>query len=118
MTNRNDLKRNWGWLLTLGILLVILGTTGMWMVVSLTLASMFFLGVLLIIAGFSQLIDVFKSKRWKAVVSHACIAALYIIAGCLVIYDPILASALITALLATVLIIIGLTRFMMALRLK
>lgn len=112
------LKRNWGWLLALGIFFVILGCIGLGMVVGLTLASMLFLGVLLIIAGCSQFIDVFKAKGWDGVAWHAFVAALYIIGGCIVIYDPFLASALITALLASVLIIIGLTRFIMAIKLK
>ncbi|CEK10264.1 HdeD family acid-resistance protein [Legionella hackeliae] len=113
-----DVKRSWGWLLTLGILFVILGCIGLGMVVGLTLASMLFLGVLLIIGGFLQIVDVFKARRWKAVAWHAFIAVLYLIGGALIIYDPFLASALITALLATVLIIIGLSRFFMALMLR
>ncbi|ARG97163.1 HdeD family acid-resistance protein [Legionella micdadei] len=113
-----DLKRSWGWLLALGILFVILGCIGLGMVVGLTLASMLFLGILLIIAGCSQFVDVFKAKKWGAVAWHALIAALYIIGGGLVIYDPFLASILITALLGSVLIIIGVTRFIMALKLK
>jgi len=113
-----ELKRSWGWLLALGILFVILGGIGLGMVVGLTLVSMIFLGVLLIIGGVFQIVDVFKSPEWKAVVLHALIAILYIIGGALVIYDPFLASALITALLAGVLIVIGITRFVMAIRLK
>ena len=113
-----ELKRSWGWLLALGILFVILGCIGLGMVVGLTLASMLFLGVLLIIAGCSQFVDVFKSKGWDGIAWHALIAVLYIFGGCIVIYDPFLASALITALLASVLIIIGLTRFCMAIKLK
>ncbi|MFA5960732.1 MAG: HdeD family acid-resistance protein [Tatlockia sp.] len=116
--NAAELKRNWGWLLALGIVFVFLGFIGLGMVVGLTLASMFFLGILLIIGGFSQLIDVFKAKTWKTVLWHAFIAALYIIGGALIIYDPFLASSLITTLLASVLIIIGITRFIMALSLK
>lgn len=111
-------KRSWGWLLALGILFVILGCIGLGMVVGLTLASMLFLGVLLIIAGCSQFIDVFKGKNWEAVAWHALIAALYILGGSVVIYDPFLASTIITAVLASVLIIIGLTRFIMALKLR
>ncbi|CDZ78827.1 acid-resistance membrane protein [Legionella massiliensis] len=114
----DTLKRSWGWLLALGILFVILGCIGMGMVVGLTLASMLFLGVLLIIAGCSQFVDVFKAKGWDGVAWHALIAALYIIGGCVVIYDPFLASSIITAVLASVLIIIGLTRFLMAIKLK
>ena len=113
-----QLSRNWGWLLALGIFLVVLGCIGLGMVVGLTLASMLFLGILLLIGGFSQLWDAFKAKEWDGVFSHAFIAALYIIGGGIVIYDPFLASALITAMLACVLIIIGITRLFMAAKLR
>ncbi len=109
-----ELKRSWGWLLGLGILFVLLGCIGLGMVVGLTLASVLFLGVLLIVAGLSQMIDVFRSKQWKAAVWHALIAILYLFGGSLVIYDPILASELITVLLAWILIFIGITRLIMA----
>lgn len=109
-----DLERNWGWLLALGILFVILGSIGLGMVVGLTLVSVLFLGVLLIIAGVSQIIDVCKSHQWKGGAWHALIALLYLIGGAVVIYDPILASTVITALIAWVLIIIGITRLFMA----
>lgn len=113
-----DVKRNWGWLLALGILFIFLGCIGLGMVVGLTFASMLFLGVLLIIAGISQIIDAFYSKQWKGVLWHAFIAVLYIIGGALVFYDPFFASALITAMLAGVLIVIGLCRFIMAFSLR
>ena len=106
--------RNWVWLLGLGILFVILGCIGFSMVVGVTLASILFLGVLFIVAGFAQLIDVFKCNEWKGSVWHALVAFLYIIVGCLVIYDPLLASAIITAILAWILIVIGVARLMMA----
>ena len=113
-----ELKRSWGWLLALGILFVLLGSIGLGMVVGLTLVSVLFLGVLLLIAGCSQLIDVFKSKRWKGVAWHALIAVLYLVGGGVVIYDPFLASTFITALIAWVLIVIGVTRFTMAIVLR
>ncbi|MCE3044915.1 MULTISPECIES: HdeD family acid-resistance protein [Legionella] len=114
----NEPSRSWGWLMALGIFFVLLGAIGLSMVVGLTLASMLFLGILLIIAGCSQIVDVFKSKHWRAVIWHAFIAVLYIVGGGLVIYDPLLASSLITLMLATVLIVIGLSRFIMASTLK
>lgn len=109
-----ELQRNWGWLLGLGILFVILGCIGMGMVVGLTIASVLFFGVLLIIAGFCQIVDTFRSKHWKGGAWHALIALLYLIAGVIVIYDPILASTVITALIAWILIFIGITRLFMA----
>ena len=113
-----DLQRNWGWLLGLGILLVVLGFIGLGMTVGLTLASMFFLGFLFIIAGLAQTVDVFKCHHWKGIVGHALIAVLYILGGGLVIYDPVLASAIVTALLAWMFIIIGITRIIMAVVLR
>lgn len=113
-----DLQRSWGWLLALGILFVILGVVGVGMTVGLTLVSMLFLGCLFILAGFVQIVDVFKSHEWRGIVGHALIAVLYIVGGGLVIYDPVLASAIITALIAWVLIIIGITRFIMAIVLR
>ena len=107
-------QRNWGWLLGLGILFVILGCIGLGMVVGLTIASVLFLGVILLIAGMSQIIDVFTSHRWKGAAWHALIAILYMIGGGVVLYDPILASTVITVLIAWVLIIIGITRLIMA----
>lgn len=113
-----ELQRDWGWLLSLGILFVILGTFGLGMIVSLTLVSMFFLGALLIIAGISQVADTFKCKHWEGALWHVFIAILYIIGGSLIIYDPFLASTLITGLLAMTLIVIGVSRLFMAFNLK
>ncbi|ETO92315.1 HdeD family acid-resistance protein [Legionella oakridgensis] len=113
-----DIQRNWGWLLALGILFVILGVIGLGMVVGLTLVSMLFLGILLIIGGVFQIIDVFKSKRWKGSAWHALIAILYLIGGGIIIYDPFIASTIITILLAAVLIVMGITRFIMAIILR
>lgn len=113
-----ELKRNWGWILGLGIFFLILGCIGMSMAIGLTLVSMLFFGALLIVGGISHIVDVFKYKEWKGMIWQALIAVLYIIGGCIVIYDPFLASTLITAILAGVLIVIGITRIIMAVSLK
>ena len=126
MTNENQmidplvgqLNRGWGWLLGFGILSVILGFIGLGMVVGLTLVSMIFFAVLLVIAGISHIIDAFKYREWKGIIWQALIAILYIAAGCIVFYDPFLASTLITALLASVLIVIGIARIIMAIELR
>jgi uncharacterized membrane protein HdeD (DUF308 family) len=117
MTKKNMkemMKRSWSWMLGLGILFVVLGSVGLSMVVGITLASMFFLGVLLVIAGVSQIIDVIKSKHWDGAFLHTLIAVLYLAGGGLIIYDPLLASSLITAALAGVLVVIGVARIWMA----
>jgi len=109
---------NWGWLLGLGILFIILGTLGLGVLVGLTVFSMIFFGVLLIFGGISHVIDSMKYKKWKGAVWQVIIAILYFIAGGIIIYDPLLASTIITALLAIVLIILGTARIIMAIVLR
>ena len=113
-----QLKRNWGWILGLGILFLILGCIGLGMAVGLTLVSMIFFSALLFIAGITHIIDVFKHKDWSGIIWQSLIAVLYIAAAGVVFYDPFLASTFITAILAAVLIIIGITRIFMAFALK
>lgn len=115
---QDSLQRNWGWLIGLGLLFVVLGTIGLGMVVGITLVSVLFLGAMLVVVGVSQLIDSIQSRLWKAVVGHVLIGLLYIVAGGLVIYDPLLASSVITAFIATALILIGVTRLIMAIALR
>ena len=109
-----QLKRHWGWLLALGILFVLLGSLGLVMTVGLTLVSVLFLGILILIGGVSQIIDAFKSRQWSSFIWHALIAVFYLLAGGVMLYDPFLASTAITALLAALLIFIGIARIMMA----
>jgi uncharacterized membrane protein HdeD (DUF308 family) len=124
MTNTNEvytpevLKRNWGWLLGLGILLVFLGCVGLSMVIGLTLVSMYFFAALLIVSSVSHFIDVFKHRDWQGIFWQAIIAVLYLIGAVVVFYDPFLASTVITAILAGVLIFIGITRIVLAMSLK
>ncbi len=112
-----ELRSNWGWILALGILFLILGCIGLGMAVGLTLVSMYFFGALLVISGLTHIVDVFKHKDWKGIIGQALIAVLYIAGGIVVFYDPFLASTLITAMLASVLIVIGVTRIIMAMAL-
>ncbi len=112
------MNRSWHWLLGLGILFMLLGLIGISQAVGVTLISILFLGFMIMIAGVAQLVDVFKSTRWKASSWHALVGFFYILAGGLVIFDPILASTIVTLLLAWVFIIIGVIRLIMGISLK
>jgi len=113
-----DLKRNWGWLLAFGILSTVLGTIGLGWTASegLTLITVLFFGWLLIVGGGFQLVDAFYCKRWKGVLVHVLTALLYILAGYLIVQDPVLASATFTLIIAAVLIAVGVLRILMAIQ--
>jgi uncharacterized membrane protein HdeD (DUF308 family) len=109
-----ELVHNWGWLLAQGILLVVLGTIGLGLTFWLTLATVFIFGVLLLIGGGVQIFQAFKCRGWQSVLWHVLIAILYVLAGLLIMSQPLLASTFFTLLLAWVLIGIGVLRLIMA----
>lgn len=113
-----DAKKNWGWILALGIISLILGIIGLGLTVVLTLASVFLFGILLLFGSGAQFFDAFKCKGWKVVLWHILIAILYLIAGISVIINPLGASLILTLVLAGVLIVVGIARLIMAFQLK
>lgn len=114
----DSLQHHWGWLLGLGTLLLVMGCIGLGMDIGLTLVSMYFFAALLIVSGVSHFIDAFRFKRWKGAIWQILISILYLIGAGITLYDPFLASTIITALLAWVLIIIGVTRMIMVMQLR
>lgn len=113
-----DLKRNWGWLLALGIVCIILGTIGFYMTFALTLASVQVFGILILAGGVLQLLDAFTCKGWKGVLWHVLIAFLYLGAGAVMLYDPLLASKVLTLVIAALLIAAGVARFIIGLQMR
>jgi uncharacterized membrane protein HdeD (DUF308 family) len=111
-------KKNWGWLLGLGILFIILGTVGLGMSVALTLVSVLFFGWLLIIGGVLQLVEAFKVTGWKSVVWHVLMALVYVGAGIIVVYDPVGGALALTVFIAAAIIAVGVLRLIMAFQLK
>lgn len=113
-----NLKKNWGWMLAVGIIFIVLGTIGLGMSGALTLASVMIFGILLLIGGGVQLADAFKCTGWKGMLWHVLIALLYIAAGFLMINRPLLASTAITAMLAGAFMVIGVFRIFIAIRMR
>jgi uncharacterized membrane protein HdeD (DUF308 family) len=113
-----DLKTKWGWLLALGISLIVLGTLGLWMSFAMTLATVIMFGALLAVGGAFQLLNAFQLKGWKSVLWHVLIALLYIAAGIIIFTDPVFASLSLTIALAWILIAVGVLRIFMAFQLR
>ena len=113
-----DLKKNWGWLLALGLLFLALGVIGVGMSLALTVAGVLYFGVLLIIGGGTQLVHGFKCKGWKSVSWHVLIALVYLAAGALAVYDPLGAAVGLTLVIAAALLASGTFRLAMSFQLR
>lgn len=110
------LEKNWGWLLALGIVSILLGTTGLYMTFALTLATVVLFGALILAGGVLQLIQAFSCKGWKSTLGHVLIALLYIAAGIVIVMDPVLASGVLTLVLAGILMTVGVIRVTMGIQ--
>lgn len=113
-----EVSMNWAWTFALGIVFIILGIIGLGMLFGLTVASVFFFGVLLLVGGGVQFVNALKCKGWKGILWHLLMAVLYIICGVVVIDNPVGASMVLTMVLAGVLIAIGLVRIGMAIQMR
>ena len=113
-----EMQKNWGWLLALGILFLVLGIIGLGMTFTLTMASILFFGILILIGGVVQIIQSFKCRGWKSIVYHILIGILYLLAGIFMVTNPAAASAVLTLLLAFALIAVGLVRIVVAFQLR
>ncbi len=113
-----DLEKNWGWLLAFGLFSIVLGTIGFSMLYYLTEISVLFFGALLTVGGAFQLLNLMKCHGWKSTAWHVLIALLYIAAGIVMMVDPALASATLTLIIAYILIIVGISRGIMAFQLR
>ncbi len=113
-----NLSHKWEWLLALGLIQLILGIIGLGMTFGLTLVTILVYGILLLIGGGAQIVQVFATKGWKGIAFHLLIAVLYLLAGIIIIAKPLAASLILTLCIGFVLLATGILRSIMAFRFK
>lgn len=111
-----ELRQNWVWLLALGILFLLLGVIGLGMTFMMTVASMVLFGMLLLIGGGAQLVEVFMTRGWKGMAWQLLIGVLYVVAGIVAIRNPVDAALALTLILSWIIIGIGLLRIILAIQ--
>jgi uncharacterized membrane protein HdeD (DUF308 family) len=103
-------EKQWGWLMALGALFVALGTIGLGMLFTVTMASMIYFAMLLFVGGAMQTVQAFAFHGWRNVVSHLLMGVVYLGAAYAVSQNPLAASATFTLLLAMALVGLGVVR--------
>lgn len=115
LVQREQLAANWQWYLALGIGLVVLGTLGLIYAFWTTLASIIYLGVMLLFAGALEIIQSFRLNKWGGFFLHLILGLLYGVAGVFIISSPLMNAIALTALLSIVLITMGFVRVIVSL---
>ena len=113
----NEISKKWGWILAVGVLMVILGTIGIGATFALTLTTVMFFGILILIGSGFQLLDAFRYKGWS-LIGKMLIALLYLAVGFIMVKNPLLASTTLTLFIAWALIAVGIVRIIMAFQLR
>ena len=108
----DELPLKWGWLLALGVALVVAGALGTSLAIWLTLASVLLFGALLLASGILQGWHALTAKetRWSGRALHLVVALLYVALGALLLWDPVGGSLSLTIVLAAFLIALGILR--------
>lgn len=103
-------SEKWGWFVALGVLLLILGVIALGNLFVATIASVYFIGWLMLLAGVIEIVHAFGVKTWGRFFYWFLAGLIYAIAGFFAFYNPLLASAVLTLLLAAALLATGLLR--------
>jgi uncharacterized membrane protein HdeD (DUF308 family) len=112
----HDVRPKWGWYVLLGVLFLILGFVALGNLFIATLASVLYIGALMMIGAVIQLIHAFQVKRWSGFFFWLFAAILYGVAGYFAFTNPLLAAGVFTLLLGLAMIVTGAMRIGAALQ--
>ncbi len=108
------LRAKWGWILALGIVYLITGIIALGSVVMATAASVFVVGIMMVISGVAEVINAFQIKTWGMFLLWILLGALYIVAGFVTFQNPLLAAVFLTLILGVALVASGIMRIILA----
>lgn len=112
------LRRNWGWLMGAGIVLILLGMVGLVAANLFSVVSALSFGFMMLIAGGVLFVDAFRREGWASRLAMLAIGVLYVLTGLLVFYNPLQAVVALTLLCAAMLVAAGILRIIMAFQMR
>jgi uncharacterized membrane protein HdeD (DUF308 family) len=117
-TDTTPLRAKWRWIVALGLIYLIAGSVALGSVVLATVASVFLVGIMMIVAGIAEIINAFQLKGWSKFLIWILLGALYVFAGFATFENPLLAAAVLTLILGMAMIASGLVRIFLAFSMK
>jgi uncharacterized membrane protein HdeD (DUF308 family) len=115
MTDTEAIDRGWGWGVTMGILMIILGALAIIYPAMTSVGVTYLLGAVLVGAGIVQLVYAFGVRGWKGFFWHVLIAITYGVIGVLLLTYPLGGLVTLTFLLALYFLISGVFKVIVSL---
>ncbi len=108
----------WGWLLGVGLALIVLGSLALVVPLVFTLTTVTFVSLMLILGGGAHTAGAFWTRDWTSFFTHLLIGLLYLVVGFVSLEEPLQFAAGLTLMLAAFLIVGGLYRIILTLRFR
>jgi uncharacterized membrane protein HdeD (DUF308 family) len=93
-----EVSSKWGWFVALGVALLILGGIAFGNLVLATVVSVYYVGIMMLVAGIIEIIHAFGVKTWGSFFFWLLSGLLYAAAGIVAFVNPILAAGVLTLL--------------------
>jgi uncharacterized membrane protein HdeD (DUF308 family) len=111
------LREKSGWLMALGAVLMVLGVLALGASVLVTEVWAVLLAVFLLVGGVMQVVQAAQSRGWRGMLWHLLAGVLYVVAGVILLGQPLLGAVWLTLLLAAFFLVDGVFKVVMALQL-
>lgn len=97
---RQNVAAKWGWFVALGVLLIMAGGIAFGNLLMATVASVYYVGLIMLIGGLLNLAHAYQVKDWGGFLFWVLSGGLYAAAGLFAFINPLLASSILTILMA------------------
>lgn len=114
----HQLHSKWGWLVALGLLLTVFGVAALANLFLATVASIYYIGAMMLVAGAIHLVHAFQVRGWTDSLMWGVSALFYTAAGFLAFANPGLTAAVFTLIMAVALTIAGLFRIWVGFKMR
>lgn len=111
-------SEKWGWFVALGVLMIMGGGIAFGNVLAATVASVYTVGIVMLAGGLLHLAHASRVRGWERVAYWSLSGACYTAAGIFAFLNPLLASAILTLLMAVALMVAGAFRIWSAFNLR
>jgi uncharacterized membrane protein HdeD (DUF308 family) len=115
---RQLISEKWGWFLTLGIVLIVVGFAAIVFPLVSTIAAKIMLGWLFLIGGVFMVLHAFSSQGWQGFIWSLLIGVLYLIAGGYLAFFPLTGLLTLAILLAALFLAEGIAEIIMAFKVR
>lgn len=103
-------RASWGWFVVLGAAFILLGFVALGHVLASTFVTVLWVGALILVGGVVQVIHAFRVKGWGRFFYWVLAGLLYVVAGGLIMYNPLLGAGVLTLFIGVALAVEGVFR--------